>query len=203
MNNRLSFDVSFYSIDVEDLLVARRVADDQFIGINAGESRHQGIEIALGYDIIGSQSSNTSLTTSLTYTLTDFEFVDFIDGDSDFSGNKLPGNPNQVFNGVVDFRMVNGLYGNVNTQYVGERQITDANDVSDEAYTVTNLKLGYSKSFSRFKIDLHFGINNVFDEAYASQLLINASSFGGNAPRYYYPGLPRNFFGGLGLKWFL
>jgi iron complex outermembrane receptor protein len=32
-------------------------------------------------------------------------------------------------------------------------------------------------------------------------LLINASSFGGNSPRYYYPGEPVNFYSGIRLKY--
>jgi iron complex outermembrane receptor protein len=28
-------------------------------------------------------------------------------------------------------------------------------------------------------------------------MIVNAKGFGGSEPRYYYPGLPRNFFMGL------
>ena len=34
-------------------------------------------------------------------------------------------------------------------------------------------------------------------------LLINASSFGGAPPRYFYPGLPRNYYSGLSIKYLL
>mgnify|MGYP000571665588 CR=1 FL=1 len=43
--------------------------------------------------------------------------------------------------------------------------------------------------------------NNIFNEKYASMLLINASGFGGSAPRYYYPGEPNNYYAGLGLTY--
>jgi iron complex outermembrane recepter protein len=43
------------------------------------------------------------------------------------------------------------------------------------------------------------GINNLFDTRYASMILVNAPSFGSNAPRYYYPGAPRNYFISLGI----
>ena len=36
--------------------------------------------------------------------------------------------------------------------------------------------------------------NNIFDVKYASGVVINARGFGGRDPRYYYPGLPRNYF---------
>ena len=40
-----------------------------------------------------------------------------------------------------------------------------------------------------------------FNEKYASMLLINASGFGGSAPRYYYPGEPNNYYAGLGITY--
>jgi len=52
-----------------------------------------------------------------------------------------------------------------------------------------------------FRFDVFCIVNNIFDEKYASQILINASSFGGNEPRYYYPGLPRNYYLGGGIKY--
>ena len=53
------------------------------------------------------------------------------------------------------------------------------------------------------KIDLNGGINNLFNKKYASSVLINASGFSGTAPRYYYPGLPRNVFINLNLRFTL
>ena len=65
-----------------------------------------------------------------------------------------------------------------------------------------NFKVGYQKEwFPKFRTNLFFGINNLTDETYASQILINASSFGGNAPRYFYPGNPVNYFGGLNVSY--
>ena len=43
-------------------------------------------------------------------------------------------------------------------------------------------------------INLTSGINNLLDRKYASGVVINARGFGGREPRYYYPGLPRNYF---------
>ena len=40
------------------------------------------------------------------------------------------------------------------------------------------------------------GINNFTDKKYASSILINASGFGNSEPRFYYPAMPRNWFGG-------
>jgi iron complex outermembrane receptor protein len=44
-------------------------------------------------------------------------------------------------------------------------------------------------------------LNNIFDEDYASQILINATGFGGNAPRYFYPGNPTNYYAGINMNY--
>jgi iron complex outermembrane receptor protein len=40
-----------------------------------------------------------------------------------------------------------------------------------------------------------------FNEKYAASVLPNAVGFGGTAPRYYYPGNPRNYFGEVGVNY--
>jgi iron complex outermembrane receptor protein len=53
----------------------------------------------------------------------------------------------------------------------------------------------------RIKLSVFFGLDNIFDEVYASQILINASSFGGSEPRYFYPGNPINYYTGLNINY--
>jgi len=48
-------------------------------------------------------------------------------------------------------------------------------------------------------LGIYFGINNISDNHYASMLVVNAIGFGNNEPRYYYPGLPGNIYGGVQL----
>jgi iron complex outermembrane receptor protein len=52
----------------------------------------------------------------------------------------------------------------------------------------------YQGNKGAFTMELKAGVQNIFDVHYASMLAVNAPSFGGRAPRYYYPGNPRNFY---------
>jgi iron complex outermembrane receptor protein len=79
--------------------------------------------------------------------------------------------------------------------------VTDSNSVFTDAYALFNFMAGYEKSFNHLSLGLMSGIQNLFDTHYASMVLINASAFGNQAPRYYYPGLPRNFKSMLSLKY--
>ena len=80
--------------------------------------------------------------------------------------------------------------------------ITDSNSLYSDSYNLTNAKIGYQVNINKMlKLNVFFGVNNIFDVHYASQILINASGFGGNAPRYFYPGTPVNYFGGINLNY--
>lgn len=198
--NKLQWNLALYRMDVRNLLVSRRVAADQFIGVNAGQTQHDGLELQLNYSWI--QNESFQLSTFFNYTRNDFIFKEFVDEDQDYSGNDLTGVPSEVLNVGLDFDSKVGLFGNVNFQHVGSQPITDSNSLFSDSYQLTNLKIGYKKRLSaQFELSLFVGVNNVFDEVYASQILINASSFGGNAPRYFYPGNPTNYFGGLNINY--
>ena len=200
MGDRLSYDVSLYTMKIRNLLVARRVGDDQFIGINAGKTTHDGMELQLKYALIDQPFHH--LDGFVNMSVTDYRFDDFVDGESDFSGNELTGNPDNIVNFGLDYEMNGGVYVHINSQYVDRTPVNDANTIYASSYFLTNAKAGYRRPIqSRWALDIYAGVNNIFDEKYASMILVNAGSFGGNAPRYFYPGLPANFFGGIFLSY--
>lgn len=192
------YELSLYLMDVRDLLVARRTGDDQFIGVNAGRTELKGIELGLSYYILNSEAVSISHSNALS--LNHHVFREFEDLDQDFSGNDLTGVPSHTFNSQLFVKSRAGIYGYVNYYSVGEIPIRDDNSVYSDAYQVVNLKVGYQTDFnSAWQFEVYGGINNLFDEKYASMLQINAGSFGGSAPRYYYPGEPVNYYAGLKL----
>ncbi|WP_396603266.1 TonB-dependent receptor domain-containing protein [Algibacter sp. R77976] len=198
-NNKLHYNISIYRLDIKNLLVSRRTAQDEFIGINAGRTQHDGLELALNYNWI--EKDNISINTFINYTHNNFIFKEFIEDTNNFSGNNLTGVPKNIFNAGMDLNLTLGFYGNINYQYVGSMPITDSNSLYSDSYNLTNLKIGYQENLNKtLKLNVFFGLNNIFDEKYASQILINASGFGGNLPRYFYPGNPVNYFGGINLN---
>ena len=200
LSDRLQYSIALFRLDIRNLLVSRRTAEDQFIGINAGETQNDGLELQLNYQWLKQKA--ISLSSFLSYTLNNFKFETFIDGDNDFSGNDLTGVPSEVLNAGVDFNTEIGLYGNINFQYVGQIPITDSNSLYSDDYSLTNMKLGYQFNITNtIEVNTYFGIDNIFDETYASQILINARGFGGNAPRYFYPGNPVNYYGGVNINY--
>ena len=105
-------------------------------------------------------------------------------------------------NSLISSALNGQVYGNINFQYVSSMPMTDSNSLFSDSYNLTNMKFGYLININKkLNFKVYMGINNIFDEAYASQILINASGFGGNAPRYYYPGNPVNYYSGLNLNY--
>ncbi|RNC84840.1 MAG: TonB-dependent receptor [Winogradskyella sp.] len=200
LNNRIQIHTALYRLDVRNLLVARRTGDDQFIGVNAGQTLHDGLELTINSTFIDTEE--LTLTSFFNLSLNDYKFEEFIDGDNDFSGNDLTGVPSNIMNAGINFSSSLGLYGNINFQHVGEQPITDSNSLFSESYTLTNLKIGFKRRvLDKITLNIFYGIDNIFDEAYASQILINARAFGGNAPRYFYPGNPVNYYAGVNVNY--
>ncbi len=193
----INFDIALFSMHINDLLVAERIAEDQYVGINAGKTIHNGIELFLNYSWL--KNYQLKMYSDLTYTFSDFKFDEFIDEDNDYSGNKLTGTPAHTLNFLMRFVLNKNAYLNLNYRFVDKMPMRDDNSIYSEAFNVVNAKVGYQRELGDFVIDVHAGLNNVFNEKYAAMVLINAGSFGGNAPRYYYPGMPANWYGGVKL----
>ncbi|WP_036380464.1 TonB-dependent receptor [Muricauda sp. MAR_2010_75] len=198
LQNRFSANVALYRMDINNLLVAQRVGEDQYIGTNAGETRHQGVEMDVKY--IARLSNQLSLAPYFSYTFNDHVFVDFVDEDNDYSGNPLTGVPKHRLNTGIDLQHSNGLQLNLTHQFVDQIPLNDANTLSSDSFNVFNARLGYKTQLSNhISLGVHAGINNVFDTNYAQSVLINATGFGGAQPRFFYPGNGRNYFVGVRL----
>ncbi|MBA3986814.1 MAG: TonB-dependent receptor, partial [Flavobacteriales bacterium] len=198
--NSLYTEVAFYSTQISNLLVARRVAEDQFVGINAGESEHRGIEFLANYTFF--IHSKVKINPYLSGTINDFKFKDFVDDGEDFTGNKITGVPNLQWNFGMLMEISNGFSFNASYINVGKIPMNDQNSLFSDSYQLIDVKGTYIFRVKDFiKTELSFGVNNVFNEKYAASILPNAVGFGNALPRYYYPGNPRNVFGGISINY--
>ncbi|MBT8264834.1 MAG: TonB-dependent receptor, partial [Muriicola sp.] len=192
--------LALYQMDINNLLVAQRVGDDEFIGKNAGETKHQGVELAAS--LLLEIAPTFKITPFVNYTFNDHSFVDFVDGENDFSGNPLPGVPKHRLNTGIQTQLFENFYWNTTHQFVGAMPLTDANSLSSDSFHVFTTKIGYEKNLSdSFSIGINLGVNNLFNVRYAQSVLINTRAFGGAEPRYYYPGNDRNYYSGVRLKY--
>jgi iron complex outermembrane receptor protein len=199
LERKLYTEVAVYSIQVSNLLVALRVGDDQYVGINAGRTAHNGVEFQARYNAV--LPSGWIARPYASAALQFYTFRDFVDDDSDFSGNDLTGVPDRPVNVGLEVFSPKGFRASINHLHVGLIPLNDANTAYAEAYHLLNMKLSYKLRFIKgVGILVHAGVNNIMDVNYAASVLPNAVGFGGNAPRYFYPGNPRNFYAGLSVE---
>ena len=203
-DNRLKLEVATYIMPIKNLLVAKRVGDNQYIGRNAGKTKHQGIDLDWSYRF--NLTNKITISPFISYTYSNHKFVDFTDEevDEDYSENALTGVPKNKVNSGIQTNFGNGLFVNLTHQYVDEIPLTDANSLYSDSFNLLNIKTGYKNQITeKLRVGLDFGINNLTNKKYAQSVLINATGFGGNAPRYFYPGNTINYFGGVKLTYTL
>ncbi|APG61486.1 TonB-dependent receptor [Christiangramia salexigens] len=201
LKNKLYTELNLYSIQTRNLLVARRVGPDQFVGVNAGKADHKGVEFS---SVFKSQLTEmVNINWFLNSNINFYEFDKFVDLGENYSGNELPGIPKYMVSPGIEV-LVQDFTARLNYQAFGEMALNDANSKYTDPYELLNLKLNYDIRLSRyFQAGVNFGINNILNEHYAASVVTNAVGFGNSEPRYYYPGNPRNYYGGLQVKYSL
>jgi iron complex outermembrane receptor protein len=196
---RLRYDVSAYLIFLRDMLVTERISEDIFTGINAGSARNAGLEVwmqAMRFPEGSGKRFNAGISTG--YSLSKNLFKDFADDGTDYSGNDLPGIPSQVLS--TEVTGTTGEFGiSLRYHFTGSQWMNDTNDKLYGGYHLFHLQLSWEHAFgtSPFTLRIFGTVRNLFNASYAAMILINAPSFGDRAPRYYYPGSPREFILGI------
>lgn len=188
INARHRYDAAVFDIEVKDELIPFELA--QFPGrdffSNAGASSRTGLEFS-----IVSQLTDR-LTSTFSYTLSDFEFDRF----ENFSGNDIPGIADSLLFAELAYTAPAGWFAALDVLRVGEQFANNANTVLVESYTVANFRVGAELDLGgSMRVSPFVGINNLTDTGYDSNIRINA--FGG---RFYEPAPERNFYAGVTLN---
>jgi iron complex outermembrane receptor protein len=199
VTEKLFFELSAYYMRVKNLLVAHRTSEDEYMGVNAGATNHPGIEMKVDYQLVNRAQWSSFFRANAHFTR--YSFAEFVDRENDYSGNKLTGHPSTVTNWMLETSHATGFFLNLHFQTVGRMPIRDDNSLFTDSYQLANLMAGYEKSFKKLSVSISSGVQNIFDERYASMVLINATAVGNQSPRYYYPGLPVNYKTMLNLRY--
>ena len=196
-DNSLSYNFGAYFMDIKNLLVAQRTSFDTFTGVNAGRTNHPGLEATVNFPLF--RGKNLTITSSNNFSKYWYIFKNFNNRGTDYSQNKLTGVPSHTIYSKIKINLKNYL-AQISFQNVGKIPMNDSNELFTDSYSVIDLKLSRLYSIKNLGINISTGINNLFDTRYASGIVINARGFGGRDPRFYYPGLPRNYFISLSIS---
>src|SRR5690606_6007321 len=150
---KLHFQVNAYLLDIDDLRVAERVGDDNYIGRNAGKTEHKGVEFIISY----TQKVNQFLyfLPYINAEITDHKYMEYVDNDNDYSRNRLTGVTNKKINGGINIGLKNFSL-NTYILHIGEIPLNDSNALYSEKDTVFNAKASFKNQLSK---QLSFEIN--------------------------------------------
>lgn len=197
----VNLEASVYLIELKNLLVTKRFTEDIFTGINAGRTRHAGFELSARAMLFSAGSLPGDLSTTISYTGSANRFIEFTDNDNIYDGNTLPGIPAHSFHIRFTWELLDMMKIEPYARYNGPQYLTDSNTEKYNGYFLAGLKASGSFVFGKGNyVRVFAGIHNITNMHYASMLVVNAVGFGNTEPRHYYPGLPRNWFGGISLS---
>jgi iron complex outermembrane receptor protein len=187
--NGTLYELSVFRIDLTDELVPFELAASpgRTFYANAGRSDRTGIESAISWQ------HESGFGAEFSYTYSDFTFEEFVDENgNDVAGAELPGLPQHFGYAGLSYRTDDGLLARLESVYSGSLYADSANTTEVDSYVVTNFRTSNEYQSGNWLIRPYFGINNIFNERYFSNIRINA--FGG---RFYEPAPDRNVYLGV------
>lgn len=188
----LDFDISTYDFRLRNALVIQRADDGAEYFVNAGRTVQQGVESTLSWNPVFTQDQwINALKIWTSITLTDYTFEDYVQTDTDFSGNQLTGTPASVIAGGVDLRAAKNFSLNVVASFTDRIPLDDANQNFSSDYFLLAIKAGYHIR-GRIPMELFAGVDNMLNETYSLGNDLNAAG-----ARFYNAAAPRNFYGGI------
>jgi len=172
-------DLALYYNDVTDEIVAVKGDDDATYYNNAGKTRRMGAELSTAVQV------TDAVDVGATGALQNYEYVDYVTVDGDYSGNRQRYIPDYQYTLFAGYKS-GGFASRIEGITYGPYYMDDANTEKYDGFTlVTNLMLSYRLNAQRFQLN----INNLFDKYYATEVSKTAGYAG--ATYYYTPAMPR------------
>lgn len=190
---QVRMNMAVYDFRLRETIVVRRDANDADYFVNAGTTSQKGIESTIAWTPSLNSKKFEKFRVWMSYTYTDYHFLDYVSGPTDFSGNRLTGVPPTVVVSGLDIMTKRGWYANITLNYTDHIPVNDGNTEFAHEYKVFSARAGKRFDVWRFKnMELFAGVDNAFNEKYSLGNDLNAA--GG---RYYNVAPGRNFYGGL------
>jgi iron complex outermembrane receptor protein len=196
-NQRLTYDLVGFRLNLSETILIQSTPEDIDVFQNAGATRQQGIEAALGFTVVQAPEQSLSLLKLWSaYTYNHFRFKNYQPNDQNFSGNTLTGTPEYVLTAGLDAESAFGFYLNATVNYTSDLPLNDANTVYADSYLVVGGRGGYRKTFAQtWHVEVYGGVENATDELYSL-----GNDLNGFGNRYFQAASGRSFYGGLQVR---
>jgi outer membrane receptor protein involved in Fe transport len=191
MTHGIRYEVTAYRLEKsDDILRFRDPITDERLVLNAGETSHEGIEVALSSKL----GRDFHIATAWSYAE---HFYDqwVIDGNTDYSGNEMESAPRRIGNLVLDYTpdRLSALLLSAEWRHLGSYYTNQTNTQSYEGHNLLSFTAAYSFG-AGFRLQARLA--NLTDERYAERASYN--NFRGAE---FAPGLPRTLYVNLNYRW--
>lgn len=192
--SQVQYDVAVYDTEVRDELIPYQIpnGNGRTYYRNAGRTRRQGVELALGADI-----GDVSLAG--VYTLSRFRFREFLSGTTELGGNTIPGIPEHQAQASATWHVRDAF---LLAEGIAKSQVyvNDANAAAAGSFAIMNARVGATAAFGRPWLSPVVGVQNLFDRHYIGSVAINAAPPAGGTlatTKFYEPAPGRTWYVGL------
>jgi len=186
----LTWDATLYRAEIEnEILSFNPTTGVPAAFFNAGETVHQGIELALDWRI------TEGLMLRGSYTYADF----FFDGDAIYGDNDLPVAPEHQLGAMLRYTHSAGWFVAPRVEWrPSDAWVDYANTLKAPGYTIWSLNAGWDFDNG---VSLFVDARNLTDETYVPEFgaVVDASAPGANTA-VFYPGESRAVYGGLSYR---
>ena len=198
LDKKLFLDATGFYYNLKNAIVRRVDQNMAEFFVNAGGTKQWGLETSLSYWLLPYKTSGIVRAVQIrnAYTLSRFEFVDYIATNTDFSGNALTGVPKAVVVSSADVQFSKGLYLFLQHNYTGSIPLNDANTAYARKYHLIQGKIGIKQlMIGKVPLEVYGGADNILNQKYSLGNDLNAV---GN--RYFNAAATRSFYGGVAVK---
>lgn len=209
----ITWDLCYYISWIENELLAYQVEPGLTQTVNAGNTRHQGIEFAANWDIFhniltnktpeeknfevefGSEKPNWDrLLLRVNYLWNNFQYVN----DGVYGNNALPGIPEHYIRAELVYEHPCGFYIGPNFEYVPiGYSIDSAGTLFTDSYALLGAKIGWRSSKG---LSVFFEIKNIVNTTYTATTGVIPDADGVDVAQFL-PGDGRGFYAGVEWRW--
>lgn len=185
------YEVSVYRMDKKDDLVTYQdpSSGDRYT-VNAGKTRHRGIELGLNSTL------TPELKLAVSYSYAKHTYEEWVQSGTVYSGNEMASAPREIMNMRLNWTpaQLNGGQVELEWERLGSYWMDDNNTYKYSGHNLLNLRSNYQVDK---KLELYGRIMNLTDKRYATAAAYTPAS-GWSAEKFEYaPGLPRTVYLGI------
>jgi iron complex outermembrane receptor protein len=197
----IDYSITAYEFEITDAILPYSVEVSTGESVqryhNAGSTLQRGLEWTFRFEP-AKRAHGLNFAIWNNGTLNNHRFARYEVNETILNDNSIPGVPKAQMNTGLQLEL-KGFAVDVFNYWMDRMPLDNENTSWTAAYHLLNVMFRYRMEIGQhLEGSIHAGINNVLDAEYSSFLSLNAVG-----SKYYNPSAPRNYFGGLSLRYTL